>query len=79
MAEWIQITFWHTGILWPILQCKEYLAISKYKGTFSGTLLCLCFDAVGLAAGRAPGLKKTKWWDARGPADATGTHYLLLQ
>jgi len=26
---------------------------------------CLqCFDAVGWAAGRASGCKKTKWWDA---------------
>jgi len=26
---------------------------------------CLqCFDAVGWAAGRAPGLYKTEWWDA---------------
>jgi len=25
---------------------------------------CQCFDAVGWAAGRASGLKKTEWWDA---------------
>jgi len=49
------------------------------------------FDAVGWVARRASGLQKTEWWDAgmvvsrarcrfaKGPADATATHYLLLQ
>jgi len=49
------------------------------------------FDAVGWAAGKAPRLQKTEWWDAGvvgsgsrcrsayGSADATATHCLLLQ
>jgi len=46
------------------------------------------FYAVGLAAGRASGLQKTEWHGyqsaarckfAYGPADATATHFLLIQ
>ena len=37
----------------------------KFKGQCYRSKLCLqCFDAVGWAAGRASGLKKTEWWGA---------------
>ena len=73
-------------------QPGESAPCQLYRSRFTSVHRTLqCFDAVGWAAGRAPGLKKTERWgagmviclergaDTYGLADATATHYLLLQ
>jgi len=51
----LHISFWYRSACKLLLHCIHFMTL----------FVCLqCFDAVGWAASRAPGLYKTEWWGA---------------
>jgi len=78
---------------WAMVICLERGADLHIAQLMTLPLTISCFSALTLLVGRQeehPACKKTEWWDvgvvvcmgcrlAYSPADATDTHYLLLQ